>query len=95
MLWLVNRIIVFSTSEFAVTNKRVLFKVGFIRRKSIEIMLSKMEMITVNQSISGRMLGYGTIVVGGSGGSKSRFPNIDAPMELRLNVQQQVDIVQG
>lgn len=94
-LWMFHRIIVYITSEFAVSDKRVLFKVGFIRRNSIEILLSKMEMISVNQSILGRILGFGTVVIGGTGGSKNRFANIAAPMELRLNVQQQADIVQG
>jgi uncharacterized membrane protein YdbT with pleckstrin-like domain len=94
-IWLLGRIVVFVTSEFGVSDKRVIFKVGFIQRNSLEILLSKVEMISVNQSITGRILGFGTIVVGGSGGSKNKFPMITAPMELRLNVQQQVDIVQG
>ena len=47
------------TSEYAVTNKRVLVKVGLIRRDSLELLLAKVEAIGVNQSIIGRLLGYG------------------------------------
>jgi uncharacterized membrane protein YdbT with pleckstrin-like domain len=95
LIGLLERIIVYATSEFGVSDKRVIFKKGFIRRDSLEILLSKVEMISVNQSIPGRIFGFGTIVVGGSGGSKNKFTMITAPMELRLNVQQQVDAVQG
>jgi len=95
LLWLLFRIIDYITSEFAVTNKRVLFKTGFIRRSSLEILLTKIEMISVNQSILGRILRYGTIVVGGTGGSKNKFGDIADPLKLRLNVQQQIDIIQA
>jgi uncharacterized membrane protein YdbT with pleckstrin-like domain len=47
----------YSTSEFGITNKRVIVKVGFIRRNSIEVLLSKVEGIQVNQGILGRILG--------------------------------------
>jgi len=56
-------VITYSTSEFGVTNKRILIKVGFIRRNSLEILLTKVEGIQVNQGILGRILDYGTIVV--------------------------------
>jgi len=55
------------TSEFAVTNKRVLIKTGLVRRHSLETLLSKIESIGVAQSILGRILGFGTIVISGNG----------------------------
>ncbi|MEK7354733.1 MAG: PH domain-containing protein [Chloroflexota bacterium] len=83
----------YATSEFAVTNKRVLIKVGFIRRHSLEILLTKVEGIGVDQDIPGRLLGYGTIVVTGTGGTKETFPNIMAPLEFRRRVQEQITLV--
>ena len=68
------------TSEFAVTNKRVLIKTGLIRRHSLETLLSKIEGIGVAQSILGRILGFGTIVISGTGGSKEPFHKIADPM---------------
>ncbi len=83
----VSRLITLKTSEFAVTNKRVLIKVGFIRRHSLELLLTKVEGIGVDQGILGRILGYGTIVVAGTGGTKEPFENIAQPLEFRKHVQ--------
>jgi uncharacterized membrane protein YdbT with pleckstrin-like domain len=76
-----------SSSEFAVTNKRVLIKVGLIRRHSLELLLQKVEGIGVDQGILGRILGYGTITVSGVGGTKEAFRVISNPLEFRRQVQ--------
>lgn len=86
--------ITYSTSEFGITNKRVLAKVGFIRRNSLEVLLTKVEGIQVNQGILGRILGYGSIVVSGTGGSKDPFHKISAPLEFRRKAQEQIASVQ-
>jgi len=84
----------FKTSEFGVTNKRVIVKVGFIRRNSLEVLLNKIEGIQVNQGILGRILGFGSITVSGTGGTRDPFHKIDAPLEFRKKVQEQVATVQ-
>jgi uncharacterized membrane protein YdbT with pleckstrin-like domain len=76
-------------SEFAVTNKRVIVKVGFISRRTIEINMSKVESVEVNQDIFGRLLNYGTIAVIGTGGTKEPFDLIDDPLAFRRAVQSQ------
>ena len=78
------------TSEFAVTDKRVLMKVGWIRRRSVETLLGKVEAIVVEQGIGGRLLDYGTIVVTGTGGTRERFDRIAAPLDFRRQVQAQI-----
>lgn len=78
------------TSEFAVTDKRVIIKVGWIRRRTLETMLSKVEAIGVDQGIFGRMLGFGTITITGTGGTKEQFADIAHPLEFRRQVQGQV-----
>ena len=75
------------TSEFAVTDKRVIIKVGVIRRRSVELLLRQVEAIRVDQGILGRILGYGTIVVGGTGGTAEPFTEISNPLEFRRQVQ--------
>lgn len=82
--------IVYTTSEFAVTNKRVVIKVGWLRRRTVETMLSKVEGINVDQSVTGRLLGYGSIIITGTGGTQEPFRNIGAPFEFRRQVQAQV-----
>jgi len=76
-----------TSSEFAITNKRVLIKVGLIRRHSLELLLQKVEGIGVDQGVLGRILGYGTITVSGVGGTKEAFPMISNPLEFRRQVQ--------
>jgi uncharacterized membrane protein YdbT with pleckstrin-like domain len=78
------------SSEFAVTNKRVLSKTGFIQRESDETLLSKVEAVSVDQGIIGRMLGFGTVRITGSGGTEDSFPRIAQPLEFRRQVQSQV-----
>ncbi len=78
------------TSEFAVTNKRVIVKVGWIQRRSLETLLTKIEAIEVIQGIWGRMLDYGTIIIIGTGGTKEHFELIASPLVFRRKVQEQI-----
>jgi uncharacterized membrane protein YdbT with pleckstrin-like domain len=75
------------TSEFAVTDKRVIIKVGALSTRSLELLRSKIEGIIVNQDLTGRMWGYGTIVVTGTGGTKEAFKLIASPFEFRRAIQ--------
>jgi len=81
--------IAFISSEFGVTTQRVVIKVGFLRRRSLELFLQKVESIGVDQGILGRIFGYGSISVIGTGGTKELFRNVAAPLEFRRIVQQQ------
>ena len=78
-----------TTTEMAVTSKRVIVKVGFLRKDTIELFLPKIESVRVDQGLLGRMLGYGNIVVKGTGGTAEPFKNICSPLEFRRQVQQQ------
>jgi membrane protein YdbS with pleckstrin-like domain len=78
------------SSEFAVTDKRVLAKHGFIERESIETLLTKVEAISVDQGIVGRVFDYGTITITGTGGTEESFPRISKPLEFRRQIQGQV-----
>lgn len=80
------RFITWKTSEFAVTNQRLIVKVGWIRRNTLELLLKKVEAVSVDQGIFGRMLDYGNIVVTGTGGVASPFAKIASPMVLRTKV---------
>jgi uncharacterized membrane protein YdbT with pleckstrin-like domain len=85
----------YSTSEFGITTKRVIVKVGLIRRVSIEVLLNKVEGIQVNQGILGRIFGYGSITVSGTGGTKDPFHKIANPLAFRRKAQEQISAVQG
>lgn len=77
------------TSEFAVTNKRVIMKMGWISRRVLELNLHKIESVNVDQSLLGRLLGYGTITVIGTGGSRETFNRIAHPLAFRKAFQEQ------
>jgi len=80
------------SSDFAVTNKRVMMKVGVFSTRSIELLLNKIEAIAVNQSFTGRIFGYGDIVIIGSGGTREAFSHIQGPLEFRRAVQSVTDM---
>ena len=92
---LVVSIINYSSSEFVVTDQRVLIKVGFISRRTLEMFITKMESIGLEQNIGGRIFGYGTLAIRGTGGSVERFPKIAHPFEFRScvqNIQTQLEL---
>ena len=86
-LWLLIAYIRQRTSEFAVTDKRVIIKLGWLSRRTIEINMSRVESVQVDQDILGRFLNYGTITVIGTGGTKEPFTLIDDPLAFRRAVQ--------
>jgi uncharacterized membrane protein YdbT with pleckstrin-like domain len=75
-------------SEFVITNRRIIIKTGFISRKTVEMNLSKIESVNVDQSIVGRILRYGSITIIGTGGTKETFHNIAKPIEFRKAFQE-------
>jgi len=95
LLVLAAAVIKRQSSDFAVTNKRVMMKVGVFSSRSVELLLNKIEAIAVNQSFAGRIFGYGDIEVTGSGGTKEAFRNIQAPLDFRRAVQSVTDAQTG
>ena len=80
-----------NATEMAVTNRRVVIETGLASRTTIEMLLNKVESIEVNETALGRMLGYGAIVVIGTGGTPEPFHKIAHPLEFRNQVQQQIE----
>ena len=76
------------TTEFAVTNRRIIAKAGFIRRHTLEMLLQKIESVAVTQSLTGRILNYGNITVTGTGGTRERFTAIAEPLAVRRHINQ-------
>ena len=91
MMSLIKAFIFKISTELAITSKRVIAKVGFISRNTIELNHKKVESFIVEQSIFGRIFGFGTIVVCGTGGGKTPIPNIDNPLEFRRQAMKVAD----
>jgi uncharacterized membrane protein YdbT with pleckstrin-like domain len=78
-----------NATEMAVTNKRVLIKTGMASRRTLDVILTRVESIGVEETVPGRMLGYGTVIVRGTGGTPETFVMIAHPQEFRRAVQEQ------
>jgi membrane protein YdbS with pleckstrin-like domain len=86
ILSLVLRVLTYLTSEFVVTNKRVVLKQGFIRRNTLELMLNKVDSLGVDQGLIGRLFNFGTVKVAVAT-EKQRFAFLADPLEFRRQVQ--------
>ncbi|MBN1968956.1 MAG: PH domain-containing protein [Candidatus Delongbacteria bacterium] len=84
-------LIVLLTTEFAVTNRRVIAKRGFIRRHTLEMLLPKIESVSVRQNLLGRLLNFGTVTVTGTGGTKESFNAIVGPIVVRKKINQIIE----
>lgn len=71
------------STELVVTSLRIIAKRGLIRRRSFEMLHKKVESIEVQQGLAGRMLGYGTVVLHGTGGGIEAIPTIRRPLQFR------------
>jgi uncharacterized membrane protein YdbT with pleckstrin-like domain len=74
------------TTETDVTNLRVVHKSGFIKRRTFEMSLDKVESVDVNQSILGRILNYGSVTVRGVGEGAETIDTIAAPLDFRNHI---------
>ena|SRR3990172_13393557 len=79
-----------SSSEFAITNKRVILKTGIFRRRTTEMFLPKIESVQVDQGLLARLLNYGTLRLSGTGGTTEPFQRLAQPLEFRRQVQEQI-----
>lgn len=79
--------IISNKTELAITNKRVIAKFGIIRTDTIEIYLNKIESIRVEQGILGKLLGYGTIIIHGYGGSETPIIDIKDPLNFKKELE--------
>jgi uncharacterized membrane protein YdbT with pleckstrin-like domain len=80
-----------NATEMLVTNKRVIVKTGILTRRTFEMLLQRIESIGVEEPFWGRLLGYGTLIIRGVGGTPDEFDLIHHPLEFRSYVQQQIE----
>jgi uncharacterized membrane protein YdbT with pleckstrin-like domain len=91
---LLDRLVLFLTSEFGVTSKRVLGKTGLVRLKTVDIVLAKVEAIRIHQSILGRIFDFGEVFVTGTGGTVEILSYIPDPVEFSKVIQEQLSILE-
>lgn len=91
LVFLIWAWIAYRTTEFAVTDKRIIAKTGLVSRKTVEMFLDKVESLNIDQSITGRILDFGTVAIRGTGATAEAFQNISAPLTLRQHFMQAAD----
>jgi uncharacterized membrane protein YdbT with pleckstrin-like domain len=74
------------TTETDVTNLRVVHKTGFVKRRTFEMSLDKVESVDVNQSILGRIMNYGDVTVRGVGEGLETIRTIASPLDFRNHI---------
>lgn len=82
----------YSTSEFAVTNKRIMMREGFFLRHSNETRLNTISQVNIDQSLLGRILNYGIVSINAFGAYDS-FPTISRPYQFQQCVNVALDAV--
>ncbi len=75
-----------ATTELALTDRRVIYKTGLFKRHTMEMNRSKVETVGVDQSVLGRLLNYGTVIVRGTGGSFEPIRQIEDPLTFRNHI---------
>ncbi len=83
-----------ATTEFGLTDKRIVSKSGWVTTQVREMPLGKVEAIRIEQGIFGKMFGFGTLVTIGSGGTCRACVNIAEPFDFYKRVQEQVALAQ-
>jgi len=79
------------STEIAITNKRIIAKFGLISRRTVEINLDKVEALRVEQSMWGRFLNYGTILISGVGSTIDPIRSIADPLVFRRKFMEATD----
>ncbi len=79
-----------NATVMVLTNKRVIVKTGLASRRTLELLLSRIESVVVEEPAMGRVLGYGTVIIRGTGGTPEMFEKIAHPLEFRSQVQSQI-----
>jgi len=87
----IQALIIKLTTEFAVTNRRVIAKTGFIRRHTLEMLLPKIESVAIRQNVLGRIFNFGTVTVTGTGGTKESFRPILDPLDVRKKMNRIIE----
>ena len=95
VLGMINALIYYYNSDFVLTDRRVLSKFGLLSRTTSEQRLSKIESIHVHQSILGRLLGYGSLTVTGTGSSTTQFSPMADPLACKRAIEAELDRIRA
>ena len=93
--WIVAGAVRWNSTEITLTSRRVLIKTGILNRHTTEILLSKVESVSIEESLSARLFGFGKVTIHGTGGTPETFDRIGRPHQFRRQVQVQIEALPG
>ena len=76
-----------TTTQFAVTNQRVVLKRGWLTLSTQELAVANVEEVRVEQCLLGRSFGFGRVIVTGTGEGVILFPPMGHPIEFRRSIE--------
>jgi uncharacterized membrane protein YdbT with pleckstrin-like domain len=79
--------IVKATTEIAITTSRLVYKRGLVARYVGEMSIDRIEGVNVLQTIFGRLLGYGRVMVRGMGVGEVVLPPLANPVAFRKAIE--------
>jgi uncharacterized membrane protein YdbT with pleckstrin-like domain len=94
-VWMAAAAILWRATEITVTSRRVFIKTGVLSRHTKEVLLAKIESVSVEESMAARLLGFGRVTIHGTGGTPEVFDRIARPHEVRRQVQIQIEALSG
>ena len=74
------------TTEIDVTDRRIVYKRGLIRRHTVEMNMDKVESVDVDQTVLGRLLDFGNVTIRGTGSGIEPLFNVEGPLQFRNHV---------
>lgn len=83
----ISAVIKMKTTDFAVTNRRVILKTGWLSRSTQELAVESVESVSLDQSFIARIFGYGRVVVTGTGEARIVFPPMAHPVAFRRSIE--------
>src|SRR3990172_7555458 len=93
--WIAAGAVRWNATEITVTTRRVLIKTGVLTIHTTEILLAKVESVSIEESPIARLLGFGKVTIHGTGGTPGTFESIAHPHAFRRQVQSQIEALPG
>jgi uncharacterized membrane protein YdbT with pleckstrin-like domain len=91
VIWGLMQWTLYQFSSITIKKKSVVIRTGLLVRQTLDIPVSKIESIDVRQSILGSLLGYGMLLISGTGGSKNLIDQIEGPLTCRRYIEQLIN----
>jgi uncharacterized membrane protein YdbT with pleckstrin-like domain len=79
-------------SLVTLTNRRLIINQGLLSKTTVELLLKQIETAAVHRTLLGRMFGYGTVLVRGTGGGRFCINLIESPEQFYSKLQGCVEV---